>query len=105
MNAYDVIKRRRVTEKTRVLESLENAKSNPCLKRFEGSKVVFDVHPKANKCQIADAIMEIYPDAKVVKVNTITRGPKKRRVRGFSGETTGLKKAIVTFAPQKGIAK
>ena len=101
MNPYQIIKSRRVTEKSRVLENLVNAKSNRSLSRCQSPKWVFDVDPKANKTEIAQAIEEIYKDrkVKVVKVNTITVGPKKRRVRGFLGETAGYKKAVVTLRP------
>ncbi len=100
-NPYEIVKNRRVTEKARVLENLVNAKSNPSLSRCQSPKAVFDVHPKANKTEIAHAIEEIYKEqkVKVVKVNTVTVGPKKRRVRGFSGETAGSKRAVVTFRP------
>lgn len=98
-NPYEIIKSRRVTEKSRVLENLVNAKSNISLARCQSPKAVFDVHPGANKTEIADAVEEIYKDkkVKVVKVNTVTVGPKKRRVRGFAGVASGYKKAVVTF--------
>lgn len=101
MNPYQIIKSRRITEKSRVLENLVKAKSNPSVSRCQSPKVVFDVHPKANKTQIADAVEEIYKEQKikVVKVNTLTVGPKKRRMRGFEGKTAGYKKAVVTLRP------
>lgn len=101
MNPYDIIKSRRLTEKSRVLENLQHAKSNPSVSRCQSPKAVFNVDQKANKTQIAQAIEQIYAEkkVKVVRVNTITIGPKKRRVRGFSGKTAGLKKAVVTFRP------
>jgi large subunit ribosomal protein L23 len=101
MNPYQVIKSRRVTEKGRVLENLVNARSNPSVSRCVSPKIVFDVDPKANKTQIAEAVEEIYKDKKikVVKVNTVTVGSKKRRVRGFTGKTAGYKKAVVTLRP------
>lgn len=100
-NPYAIIKNRRITEKSRVLENLMQAKSNISISRCQSPKAVFDVDPKANKAQIADAIEEIYKDQKVqvVKVNTITVGPKKRRVRGCLGTASGYKKAVVTFRP------
>ena len=99
MNPYQIIKNRRVTEKSRVLENLMNAKSNPSVSRCQSPKVVFDVDSKANKTEIANAVEEIYKDkkVKVVKVNTIIVGPKTRRVRGFTGKTASYKKAVVTF--------
>ena len=101
MNPYDIIKSRRLTEKSRVLESLQHAKSNPSVSRCQSPKVVFNVDIKANKAQIAWAVEQIYADkkVKVVRVNTITIGPKWRRVRGFQGKTASIKKAVVTFRP------
>jgi large subunit ribosomal protein L23 len=101
MNPYQIIKSRRVTEKGRVLENLVNAKSNPSLSRCLSPKAVFDVDTKANKIEIANAVEEIYKDknVKVVKVNTIHVGSKKRRMKGFIGKTAAFKKAVVTFRP------
>jgi large subunit ribosomal protein L23 len=101
MNPYEIIKRRRLTEKVRVLENLQHAKSNPSLARCNSPKAVFDVAQKANKVEIAQAIEQIYAEqkVKVVKVNTISIKAKKHRVRGFLGNTARLKKAVVTFRP------
>lgn len=99
MNPYQIIKSRRLTEKTRVLENLQNANSNASLKRCKSPKYVFDVHPSANKPQIASAFETIYPKTKVVSVNTSNRGGKWRRVRGHLGKTASLKKAIITLRP------
>lgn len=101
MNPYQIIKNQRVTEKSRVLQNLMNAKSNPSVSRCQSPKVVFDVDPKANKTEIAQAVEEIYKDkkVKVVKINTINVGSKQRRVRGFLGRTAAYKKAVVTFRP------
>lgn len=101
MTPYDIIKSRRLTEKSRVLENLQHAKSNSSVSRCRSPKAVFNVHQKANKAQIAWAVEQIYSEkkVKVVCVNTITIKPKQRRVRGFLGVTAGLKKAVVTFRP------
>jgi len=101
MNPYEIIKSRRLTEKSRVLEGLVQAKSNPSLSRCNAPKAVFNVHKKANKTEIAKAVEEIYADkkVKVVSVNTIVIKPKKRRVRGRKGKTAAIKKAVVTFRP------
>jgi large subunit ribosomal protein L23 len=98
-NPYEIIKSRRLTEKSRVLENLQNANSNPSLAKCKSPKVVFNVHPDANKTEIASAVEKIYADkkVKVVAVNTVTVKPKARRVRGFSGMKPAFKKAIVTF--------
>ena len=101
MNPYDIIKSRRLTEKSRVLENLQHAKSNPSLSRCQSPKAVFNVAAKANKAEIAWAVEQIYADkkVKVVRVNTVTTKPKWRRVRGFEGKTASHKKAVVTFRP------
>jgi len=101
MNPYSIIKQRRLTEKSRVLENLQHAKSNPSVAKCQSPKVVFEVDAKANKAEIAAAAEAIYADknVKVVKVNTITIHPKWRKVRGFEGKTAALKKAVVTFRP------
>ena len=98
---YEIVKRRRVTEKSRVLENLQYAKSNPSVSRCESPKAVFDVHPDANKTEIAWAIEQIHAEkkVKVVSVNTVNVGAKKRRVRGRLGMTAAFKKAIVTVRP------
>ncbi len=101
MNPYAIIIRRRVTEKTRVLENLQHAKGSRSLSRCNSPKAVFDVAPGSNKPQIAQAVELIYKDKKikVVSVNTVNVGSKQRRVRGFLGKTAGYKKAIVTLRP------
>ncbi len=100
-NPYEIIKRRRVTEKARVLENLQHAKSNASVSRCQSPKVVFEVDLKANKAEIKCAIEQIYAEkkVKVVSVNTISTPSKWRRVRGFTGQTSRLKKAVVTFRP------
>lgn len=101
MNPYDIVKSRRVTEKGRVLENLQTATSNASVSRCKSPKAVFNVNSNANKMQIAWAIEQIYADKKikVVSVNTVNVGSKKRRVRGFLGKTVSYKKAIVTLRP------
>lgn len=100
-NPYEIIKSRRITEKSRMLEAMQHAKSTPSLSRCKSPKAVFNVHPKANKAEIAWAIEQIYADkkVKVTAVNTLCIGSKPRRVRGFLGKTSSYKKAIVTFRP------
>jgi len=104
-NPYQIIKHRHVTEKALVLEGLKNAKSNPSLERCKSPKYVFIVDKSAKKPEIAKAVEEIYKDKniKVVDVNTITIGPKPRRVRGRLGNKAGFKKAIVTLEPNDSI--
>ena len=56
---------------------------------------------RANKKGIAWALETIYESKKikVTAVNTIILKAKSRRVRGFQGMTSALKKAIVSLAP------
>jgi large subunit ribosomal protein L23 len=98
---YAIIKNRRVTEKSRVLENLQNATSNPSVSRCKTPKYVFEVDASANKQEIARALEEIYAEKKikVLQVNTIALKAKQRRVRGHAGVTAGGKKAVVTLSP------
>ena len=100
-NPYEIIKSRLLTEKSRVLENLQHATSNRSVTRCKSPKAVFNVAQNANKTEIKKAIELIYADkkVKVTSVNTLCRGPKPRRVRGFLGKTSNCKKAIVTFRP------
>ena len=67
---------------------------------IETGVYTFVVDPKASKPEIHDAIEAIW-GVKVLKVNTINRKGKAKRVRGQNryGRTAGSKKAIVTLAP------
>jgi large subunit ribosomal protein L23 len=102
---YAIIRNRRVTEKARMLESIQHRQSNPSISRCKTPKYVFDVDPLANKQEIAKAIEVIYADKKiqVLSVNTIAVKSKQRRVRGHLGNTAHGKKAIVTLAPGNSI--
>ena len=95
--AYHVIRSRYVTEKTAMLEGLQNATSNKCLIKCTSPKFVFLVDQRANKREIAKAVEALYPAVKVTSVNTMNVYPKKRRVRGFRGFRSRKKKAIVTL--------
>ncbi|MGK7947145.1 MAG: 50S ribosomal protein L23 [Microcystaceae cyanobacterium] len=64
---------------------------------MEDNKYVFDVNPKATKPEIKAAIESLF-DVTVVKVNTLNRPPKKRRVGRFIGNKPHYKRAIVTLA-------
>ena len=96
---YTIIKKRLVTEKANVLMNLKNAESNVCLKKCESPKYIFVVDMKSNKAEIATALEQIYEDKKikVTAVNTIITKPKTKRVRGYTGQTKSIKKAIVTL--------
>jgi large subunit ribosomal protein L23 len=71
-------------------------------------KYTFDVHPSANKVEIARAVEEAF-DVKVVAVNTMNLTGKERRRRTRQGTGRGFdpkrKKAIVTLAPGQQIAR
>jgi large subunit ribosomal protein L23 len=96
---YAIVKHLHVTEKSRVLQELKNAASNPSVRKCESPKYVFVVDKEATKRQIALAVEEIYKDKniKVVKVNTVTVKGKQRRVRGRPGRSSTFKKAVVTL--------
>lgn len=66
---------------------------------MEMGTYVFQVDPKASKPEIRDAIEAIW-GVEVLKVNTLNRKGKRRRVRGTNrmGSTPGSKRAIVTLA-------
>lgn len=61
------------------------------------NKYLFSVDIKANKPEIKKAIEEIYK-VKVIGVNTMIVGGKKRKVRFQEGKRPDWKKAIVTLA-------
>jgi large subunit ribosomal protein L23 len=67
-------------------------------------KYTFDVHPSANKIEIASAIEEAF-EVKVVAVNTMPIIGKERRRRNGKGFDPKRKKAIVTLAPGQRIEK
>ena len=56
----------------------------------------FQVHPKANKAQIKQAIEKIY-NVKVTDVRTANRKGKPRRRGGSRGTTAQWKKAVVVL--------
>jgi large subunit ribosomal protein L23 len=84
MNAFDIIKTVRVTEKgTRQSE------------KYNQYTVVAD--RRANKVQIRQAVQELFK-VKVVRVNTLNVSGKDRRQRtAAAGQTSDWKKAIVTL--------
>ena len=87
MHYRDVIVRPIVTEKTTYMSDVEG-------------QFVFEVHPKANKLLIKDAIEQIWPKVDVVKVRVINMPAKRaRRWRKMIIRKKSWKKAIVTLAP------
>jgi large subunit ribosomal protein L23 len=86
MNAYEIIRRPRISEKALHLQNKQ-------------SSYTFDVHPDANKVQIREAIRALWK-VDVVAVNTMNCLGKSRRARNnrVPGLTSGWKKAIVRLA-------
>ena len=64
---------------------------------MEQNKYTFEVHPKANKIMVRDAVTELFK-VKVVKVSTIYVRPKPKRMGAFLGKSRSWKKAVVTVA-------
>ncbi len=61
------------------------------------NQVVFRVAPTATKPQIKAAVEQLF-DVKVEAVNTLVRKGKKKTFRGFRGQQSDVKKAVVTLA-------
>jgi large subunit ribosomal protein L23 len=57
---------------------------------------VFQVDPAANKLEIKKAVEELF-NVKVVKVNTLRRRGKSKRMGVIRGQTQSVKEAIVTL--------
>ena len=85
----DLIKRPIVTEKATLL--------------MENNQYTFEVDRKATKPQIKAAIEALF-DVKVLKVNTLIKPRKKRRVGRFVGYKPRYKRAFVKLAPDDSIA-
>jgi len=87
-----IIKEYRVTEKSADLSANHN-------------KYTFEVFRSANRREVAFAVEKLF-DVKVVRVNIINQRPKAKRnrmVRGRSGSTSAIKKAVVTLAEGESI--
>lgn len=82
---FDVIKKPCLTEKSNLLQEVENT-------------VTFKVDPRANKVEIKKAVEELF-DVKVQSVRTVPVKGKKRRVGIKSmGRTNDWKKAYVSLS-------
>lgn len=82
-----IIKEYRVTEKAADQTAHQN-------------KYTFEVFPRANRRQVASAVEKLF-NVKVVRVNILNQRPQSKRnrfVRGRTGQTAAMKKAIVTLA-------
>ena len=83
MDPYQVVIRPLITEK--------GTTQNEDLNQY-----AFQVHQRANKVQIKEAVEKIY-SVRVVKVRTLKRRGKMRRYRYTRGRTAGMRKAVVTL--------
>nr|QCI04475.1 ribosomal protein L23 [Antithamnion hubbsii] len=61
---------------------------------LEENKYCFAVSYKASKLKIKQAIEYIF-NVKIIKINTLNKPPKKRRVGRFTGITRKYKKAVI----------
>lgn len=97
---YTIVYSRYITEKSHMLETLQNSERNKSQRKCKTPKYTFLVNPKSNKIEIAQAIEEIFSSdkIKVTKVNTVYIKPKKKRIRGRIGKTITKKKAIVSLS-------
>lgn len=85
---YDTLVRPVITEKSMLAS--------------ENGKVVFRVPLSASKEAIKAAVEAIF-SVKVVKVNTIRQFGKVKRFRGYVGQRSDYKKAMVTLAEGQNI--
>jgi large subunit ribosomal protein L23 len=79
-----------------VIEPIVSEKSYALL---EQNVYTFRVHPDASKPEIGDAVESIF-NVRVLKVNTLNRGGKRRRNRRSwtFGKRSDTKRAYVTLA-------
>jgi large subunit ribosomal protein L23 len=89
----EILRRPRLTEKTQRLKE-EQVR----LWKKSGETFVFDVDPRANKIQIADAVERMF-DVDVLHVRTVNLLGKSRRYGRFLGKKADRKKAYVTLKP------
>ena len=83
-NLTEVLKGPCLTEKATLLQEIDG-------------KVVFKVHPKANKIDVKRAVEQMFK-VKVQEVRTVNVQGKKKRVGKHIGYTNNWKKAYVTLA-------
>lgn len=83
MNTLQVLRRPVITEKSTLLQ--------------ERSKYVFEVHPRATKVQVRQAVERAFK-VKVTAVNITKKGQELRRfTNGRKALISGMKKAVVTL--------
>jgi len=90
MHVYEVIKRPIMTEKS--------SAQTDALNRY-----TFEVDPRANKVQIADAVARAF-HVNVVAVRVMNVRGKRRRMGRHVGFSPDWKKAVVTLAAGESIA-
>ena len=83
-NIYSVLKGPCLTEKAAILQEMDG-------------RVVFKVHPKANKIEVKRAV-ELLFNVKVRNVRTANVNGKQKRVGKTVGFTKNWKKAYVTLS-------
>ncbi|MCB2215056.1 50S ribosomal protein L23 [Desulfofustis glycolicus] len=83
-NMYSVLQGPCLTEKANLQQEM-------------GNKVVFKVHPDANKIEIRKAVESMFK-VKVRDVKTVSMPGKQKRVGKHFGRTQDWKKAYVTLA-------
>jgi large subunit ribosomal protein L23 len=83
-NMYSVLQGPCLTEKANLQQEM-------------GNKVVFKVHPDANKIEISKAVENMFK-VKVRDVKTVSMPGKQKRVGKHIGRTLNWKKAYVTLA-------
>lgn len=83
MDSYRIINRPLITEKSTHQKETEN-------------KVVFSVHPKANRSEIKKAVERLF-NVRVERVNTLLMSGKIKRLGRNIGRRPSWKKAYVTL--------
>ncbi len=83
-NQYSVLKGPCLTEKAAIVQELEG-------------KIVFKVHPKANKIEIKNEVERMF-DVKVKDVRTTNMKGKRKKAGKSFGFTDDWKKAYVTLS-------
>ena len=89
MEAFDILRRPIVTEKSTIMH--------------EGGRYTFEVATSATKLQIKWAVERAFPDVNVVKVNTLNMRGKVKRFGGRVHRKPSWKKAFVTLAAGQSI--
>ncbi len=96
MDIYQTLIRPLVTEKSTHQTSQSHGATHS--RQGRGGSYTFQVHARATKPQIRDAVERIY-NVKVIDVRTNVRAGKSRRYRYHIGQTPDLKKAVVVLHP------